>query len=216
MIRNMKLTGLVVITALAIGSIGASTATADEFKSEAASGELLGAGESEVFKVQGGEIKCTTAKYAGAVSSTSFSSFSMSATYSGCTFAGLAATINMNGCTYKTNINTSAGNTTGTVDVVCPAGKEITVTAPSVGTAKCIVHVPAQTGLSTVSYSNVGAGTTKEVHAHISITNEKFSQTAGTAETGNCATADNQTNGTYTKTIHITGWSLFHFGWSVS
>jgi hypothetical protein len=119
---------------------------------------------------------------------------------------GLASTIDMNGCDYLVHVSLTAGDTTGTVDVVCPVGQEITVTAPAVGTKKCIVHVPPQTGLTTGTGTNVGsAGPTSEITLSLALTGLKYSQTAGTAESGNCLTADNTTTGTYTGKALITG-----------
>ena len=206
MTRNLRSLCAVLAAALALGLTTASMAGADAFTTEAVNVTVTGAQEgTDVMKVHGGEVKCTTVKYSASVTSTSSSQVTASPTFSGCTFAGLAGTINMNGCDYLLKVNTEAGNTTLTQDVVCPSGKEITITAPSVGTAKCIIHIPAQTGLGPASAANVGAGTTREVTITAAVTNMKYSQTAGTAETGNCATADNTTGGTYTGKALLTG-----------
>ena len=206
MIRNLKFLGLALVAALAMSSVVASMASADVITSEASSTTLTGGQEgTDVFQVHGGEIKCTTVKYTGSIASNPASFATVTPTYSGCTFAGLAATVNTNGCSYKVNVTAGAGITTGTVDVVCAEGKEITVTAPSIGTAKCIVHVPAQTGLTSGTAANVGTTTTREITLTIAINNIKYNQTAGTAETGNCATADNTTGGTYNGKALVTG-----------
>jgi hypothetical protein len=109
----------------------------------------------------------------------------------------------MNGCQYRINI--LAIGTTGSFDIVCTGSNEITITAPAVGTKKCIKHIPAQTDLTTVTATNIGTGTTREITLDINITNIKYSQTMGTSETGNCATADNTTGGTWTGTAVFTG-----------
>ncbi len=206
MTRNLFSLCAVLAAALALGLTTAGTAGADVFTTEAVNVMVTGAQEgTDVFKLHGGEVKCTTVKYTASVSSGSSSQVTASPTYSGCTFAGLAATIGMNGCDYLLKINAEAGNTTLTEDVVCPSGKEITITAPSVGTAKCITHIPPQTGLGPASAVNVGSLATREVTITAGVTNMKYSQTAGTAETGNCATADNTTGGTYTGKALLTG-----------
>jgi hypothetical protein len=215
MIRNLKFLGLALVAALAMSSVVASMASADVITSEKAGvTTLTGKQEgTDVFKVHGGQVNCTTVNYSGSFT-TGASNVLVAPTYSGCTFAGLASTIDMNGCQYRVNINAAAGNTTGTVDIVCSAGQEITVTAPSVGTKKCIIHVPGvagpepppkNQGLTGGTGTNVGSGTTRELTLDINITNIVYSQTAGTAETGNCATADNTTGGTYTGTAIVTG-----------
>jgi hypothetical protein len=205
MIHNLKFLGMALVAALAMSSALAAVASADVMTSESAAATTI-SGQQEgtnVMKVDGGEVKCTTVTYTGSFTSPA-SSASVTPTYSGCTFVGLTTTVDMNGCTYKGNL-TAGASTSGTVDIVCTGTNEITITAPSVGTKKCILHIPAQTGLSTVTGTNIGAGTTREGTADINITNIKYSQTAGTAETGNCATADNTTNGTYTGTATFTG-----------
>jgi len=205
MIRNLKFLGLALVAALAMSSVLVSMASADVITSESGGVTTAkGTGSLGVFKVHGGEVKCSVVSYSGSFSSGG-STASVTPTYEKCSFAGLSATIDMNTCSYKVNIN-GGSSTEGTVDVVCTkAGDEITVTAPSVGTKKCIVHVPAQTGLTSGTGTNIGSGTTREITLDINITNIKYSQTAGTAETGNCATADNTTLGTYTGTAIVTG-----------
>jgi len=205
MIRNLKFLGIALVAALAMSSVFAAAASADVITSESASSTTITGkqGGTDTFKVDGGEVKCTTVTYTGSFSSGASSAL-LTPTYSGCTFAGLASTIDMNGCQYRGNIQ--AGSSTGaTVDIVCTGSNEITVTAPSVGTKKCILHIPAQTGLTSATGTNIGSGTTREGTGDININNIKYSQTAGTAETGNCATADNTTGGTYTGTAVFTG-----------
>jgi len=205
MIHKLKFLGIALVAALAMSSVLAAAAPADVITSESAgvttiTGKMEG---TDIFKVHGGEVKCNSVSYTGTFSSGA-SSVLLTPTYSGCTFAGLASAVDMNGCQYRANV-TGGASTAGSVDIVCTGSNEITVTAPSVGTKKCIVHIPAQTDLTAGAGTNIGAGATREGTGDINITNIKYSQTAGTAETGNCATADNTTGGTYTGTATFTG-----------
>jgi len=209
MTRNIGSLGVTLVVALALGLAAAGGVGADVLTTEFTPAIGTGAQEGmDLLRVHGGEFKCTSIKYAATVSSLSTSSISTTPTYSGCTFIGLAASVNMNGCTLKFNASPKAGNTTLTEDVVCPEGKEITVTSPTVGAPKCFLHFPPQTGLGPASVANIGTTTTKEVTMSLAITNLGYSQTTGTAETGNCATADNTTNGAYTGKALITGENL--------
>jgi len=209
MTLDLRPLGAMLVTAIALGLTIVGIANADVLTAESTPALGIGAQEgTDVMKVDGGEVKCTSRDYEGTVHSSPSSQVRGKAKSKGCTFAGLAATVNMNECEYVTNFNATAGNTTLTQDVACPSGKEITITAPSVGTAKCIIHVPPQTGLGPGSAANAGAGTTREVTVSLNITNIKYSQTAGTAETGNCATADSTTGGTYTGSILFTAKNL--------
>jgi len=183
----------------------ASIASADDLTAESYPVTLTGNedGTPGIAVTHGGEIKCTTVKVQGTLKEAS-TTITLTPSVSGCTFAGLSATANFNGCDFLVHID-GEGKTTGSVDAVCPAGKEITLTAPSVGTAKCILHAPAQTGVRLGTGTNIGAGATREVTLHLNLTGVKYSQTAGTAETGNCATADNTTNGSFTSKALATG-----------
>jgi hypothetical protein len=207
MIRNLKFLGLALVAALAMSSVAVSMASADVITSESGGVTSVSGSQegTDAFKVHGGQVNCTTVTYTGSFSSGASSAL-VTPHYTTCTFAGLAATIAMNGCQYRVNV-TGGTSTEGSVDIVCTGSNEITVTAPSVGKAKCIVHVPAQTDLTSGTVTKLGSGTTRELTLDINITNIKYSQTMGTAETGNCATADNTTGGTYTGTALVTGFS---------
>lgn len=208
MIKNLKVLGLALVALVALSAAMASAASADNFTATEApvtvTGEQDGGAVLDKFTVDGGTVECKKTTYVGTSAVVTFSTLTVTPTYHECTFIGLAATVNMNGCDYLLHINTAAGNTTGTVDIVCEAGKEITVTAPSVGTAKCIVHIPPKVGLGTITYSKVGAGTTEEVTGVINIAGIGYSQTAGEG-LGKCASALNTTNGTYVGKAIFTG-----------
>jgi len=205
MIRKSKFLGPVLIVALAMCSFAVSAASGDVITSESGSVTTVSGLEegADVWKFHAGELKCTTVSYAGSFSSGA-SSVLVTPAYSGCTTAGLAAAIDMNGCQYRVNM-TSGTSTEGSIDIVCIGSNEITVTAPPIGTKKCIKHIPAQTDLTALTGTNVGSGTTREITLDINITNMKYSQTAGTAETGNCTTADNTTGGIWTGKAIFTG-----------
>jgi hypothetical protein len=209
MIRNLKFLGLALVAVLAMSAVGAGAASADEFKAESAPLTLTAKqGEpTDTFSTHAGNVKCTTATYKGTQATTSATTIRVAPTYSGCTFVGLNSTITTNGCEYLFHVPATAGVTTGTVDIVCTGSNEITVTAPNpaLGKAKCIVHVPPQTGLGVVTYSNLGAGATREVKVSVKLTGLKYSQTAGVAESGNCETKDNTTTGTYEGSATVTG-----------
>jgi len=208
MIRTLRFLGVAVLASVALSAV-ASSASADTFFSEENKTVTLTGTqeETDIFAVHAGEVKCKHVGYVGTVSNSPTTTVKVKPTYKECTFVGLAATVNVGTCEYLFHINDVVANdTTGTVDIVCPSG-DITVTAPSAGTAKCIVHVPAQTGLGTATFKNVGAamGSTREVTVEVHLTGIKYSQTAGTAETGNCTTADNTVNGTYKGKALVTG-----------
>ncbi|HEV2790849.1 MAG TPA: hypothetical protein VGV69_06080, partial [Solirubrobacterales bacterium] len=59
------------------------------------------------------------------------------------------ATVNMNGCDYLFHLGAEGNN--ATVDLVCPAGKDATITA---GGGACVAHIAPFTGKSNVALSN--------------------------------------------------------------
>jgi hypothetical protein len=170
MTRNLKVLSLAVVAALAMTAVMASAAQATKFTTSASSGTLTATQTSEqVFTTDAGTVRCSTSNQEGAFSSTSFESLEVSASYSGCkAFGFLSATVAMGNCKYKF---TGAGQTGGKAlaDVVCSSG-EITV-----NTFGCVVHVPAQSNLSSVTFTN-GAG---DVNASANLTGIHYTQTEG-------------------------------------
>jgi hypothetical protein len=84
---------------------------------------------------------------------------------------GISITTDFNGCDYVLHIGQTTGGLAntygGTVDIVCPAGKEILWTAwlsesahtTEPNSPKCIFHIPPQTGLTGAHASDTGNGT---------------------------------------------------------
>ena len=210
MTRNLKFLGMALVAALAMSAVAASLASADEFKSENENTTLTGAQEKHLeggiekndrFGTDGGVFECTTATYSGTQAVKSATSVKLTPSYSGCSFAGLSATIDMNSCFYRFTLG---AGTTGEADIECTiAGDEITVTVGPVATLRCITHVPPQK-IGGITYSNIGSGTTREITATINTSTLHYSQTAGTGS-GACATADGTTNGSYVGAAKVTG-----------
>jgi hypothetical protein len=208
MMRNLKVLGLALVAVFAMSAVAASMASADTLKSEPSQTVTLKGSqeENDVFGITAGNTSCKQVTYT-ATTPTPTSSVAATPAYpekttggeQNCTSLGFPAKIELNGCSYKFAIGAA---TTGTLDVVCPVGKEITVVASSGGVTKCIIHVPAQTALGTITYTNVGAGTTREVTVSAKITTLKYSHTAGEG-LGKC-TAGTGTTGTYTGKAVIT------------
>lgn len=211
MMRNLKVLGLALSTIiLALSAAAVSTASADTFTADSTPVALTGSQEgNDVFTITAGNTTCKEVKYTG-TSASKVTTISVTPSYpektaggeQNCTSLGLPALIETNGCTYLFHIGVA---TEGTLDIVCPAGKEITVTAGYNVTTKCTIHVPGQTGLSKITYINAGtgAGTTRELLVQAAITNLKYSHTTGTGF-AHC-TAGSGTTGSYTGQARVTG-----------
>ncbi len=178
-----------------------------QIQSESAPVTLTGqqhAGGSSVFGTTAGSFKCTEGSYTGELSGTASIEFEMtSVAYGGCTAFGLyTGTIETNGCHYRftvTKIN--EGKREGRFDLSCPAETEITATATQAGVPKCTIHVPPQTGLGTVTYTNIGSGTTREITLDVKLTGIKYTHTTGIG-LGSCASGSGET-GTFETSVSI-------------
>lgn len=117
-------------------------------------GEQLG---EHRFTVEGftKEVKCPIVRFASEIAAEAETISGVTAEYKGigeskCKAFGLNATVSMNECTYTLKTGTEIEKemlTRGTVDIVCPTGKVITIV-----TATCEVQVGPQTGLGPVDY----------------------------------------------------------------
>jgi hypothetical protein len=214
MTRNLKLLGLALIAVFATSAVTTSVASADTFTTEGGvsvfvTGKQTGAGD--VLTTTAGTAKCKEIIYAGAGIPSGSTTFSIFPNYpektggvQNCTAFGFPAVVNPNGCTFLFHIGAA---TTGTMDIVCAAGKEFTITASAGLTTKCVVHIPAQTGLGTITYKNSGSGSTREVEIAINISTLKYAHTSAKAEAsglGSC-TAGSATNGSYVGSFNLTG-----------
>lgn len=207
MIRNLKALGLALVAAFAMSGVAASAASADSFTTEKAPVNVTGTtdpGTTESVVTTAGSVTCHGV-YIGTVSNVSTTTIEVAPTYNNCTALGFpGSVVHVNNCKYVFHINSAAGVTTGTVDIVCPAGEELTVTALSAGTLKCTIHIGTQTDLSSVTYTSVGSGTTREVTVNVLITNLKYKHTsAGATGLGKC-TKGSATNGTYSGKAIVT------------
>jgi hypothetical protein len=179
---------LVVALLFSIGALTGSAASASQFHSE---GEFTTFSGSQVnthkFRSTAGEVTCGKATFQGSINAKTWSWITVNATYSECHTiifgSTISSTVNMNGCGYTLWSNEL-------VDLTCPAGKVITVTA-----AGCTISTPSQT-FAWFEYSN------KE-NKHINLTAHggfiKYSHTGFTCGTGS------GTNGTYDGTTTFAG-----------
>jgi len=207
MSRNLKALGLALVAVLAMSALTAAGASAEafQFKAEKTPTTTLSGkqhGAADVFTTDTGSVSCNEAKYAGTVTGTEVTEVTVTPTYSECTAFGLFnVPIDTNGCQYKFTVLTKVGaNYEGKVDVVCPAGQVIKVTAPL-----CTVTVGAQNNVpGTITYTNVGAGATREITVDVNLTGltyEEHRPLFGICENNTVLTHD----GTYVGAGLVTG-----------
>lgn len=198
MIRNLKVLGLALVALLAMTAVAASAASAaPEFHGEKAPVVFEGSQtEQHVFTTNAGTVKCTIATFSGENATTTSTTATLTPKYEKCTaFGFLGATVDVNACSYTFHLVANSSPATATVDINCPAGKTIDVTSTG-----CVLHVPAQAGLSHVTFANTGEGTARDVDATINIGSIKYTQTSG------CLGGEGTfTNGTYKGTATVKG-----------
>jgi hypothetical protein len=211
--RKLKTLGVMLVAVFAMSAVVAASASADDFTAEKNTVTLTGDQDKglDKFTTTVGIVSCNEVKYHG-TATTGSTTVKIAPTYNGCTGFGFPATIHMNGCEYAltlTEQKPEVGPTTTTVEIVCPTGKEITITAVAAGTTKCTVHVPPQTGpsgttgLKHIEWHNVGAGQTRELTGTITITGITYKHTEGTG-LGKCTTGHSET-GSYNGLATVTG-----------
>lgn len=120
--------------------------------------------EPFIFTIENGMGLECSATYSGEVNK-AVEQLEVLPSYSGCNIFGASATVNMEGCKYRFNANTTD------VDLVCPSGKVVKVV---IGT--CEVQFGSQEGLNAVSYVN-NAGPPKTVTVKATVTGVKYNKT---------------------------------------
>jgi hypothetical protein len=143
---------LLALQAIGISAAQASEYTASAYPSTATSSSVAG---SKTFTTPGGTVQCDS--HGQSTLNAASSTATITPTYTNCkAFGFLNATVSMNGCTYVSHAGAriSLGNYNNSIDVSCPAGQSISITA---GTCKLLI--PAQTGLKNVETTNLAGGT---------------------------------------------------------
>jgi hypothetical protein len=201
--KNLKILGLAFVAMLAIGATAVPAASAVKMTAEGYPTTLTGAsdpGIGNVVAVTAGNVSCPNSTYLGVLAAAS-TTVSVAPNFTGCTAFGFPGTMDVNECTLLLHGVEASFNST--VDFVCPAGKEMTLTVTSAGTSKCMLHIPSQAGLGTVTVTPVGAGATREITLDVNVTGIKYTHTAGSG-LGACASGSG-TNGTLTAKTLLTG-----------
>ena len=198
--RNLKALGLALFAVLALSATAGAVAQADQFKSETAGAAQL-SGELELssvsnFKTTAGTAQCFFGTFTGTMGSSPSTALTLTPSFSGCTCVGIGCLAEINGCKFILKLGAA---TTGSMDISCSAGKEITFS-----NNKCIIHVPPQTGLGTVTFSNTGFGATRELTVSLNLEKIKYKHTKNGTGVGVCTSGEG-TTGTWTGSLMLTG-----------
>lgn len=188
---KLKILSLVLGAMLAMGATGASAA---EFHAAATPVEFTGTQTTNhVFKFKAGTVTCKKAAFAGTLAVTTATSLKLSPSYAECTFNGVNATVDVNGCTYA---YTASSATSGQIAINCPEGKTLVFTGPS-----CTVTVAAQGPLNKMKYETTGTSPNRDFDIIHEVTEIKYTQ-SGAGCLGGSGTF---TDGTYTGAATVKG-----------
>lgn len=195
MTRNIKALGLALLAAFAFSALAVQTASADTTKHQfATTGEAptVLTGEQEAgegkhkFTVGEATLTCEHVTFSGTVSGTEADHVSVVPSYTEChdSSGSVPVTVHVNGCTFTFHSDTEetgegeSATTHAPVDIVCPSGKEITITI-SEAEKPCVVHVPPQTGLHGVTYTNITENEKDAVTVTATVNDIKATSTGG-------------------------------------
>lgn len=176
MARNLKALGLTLFAALAIGAMSASAATAEpfDFVSEIANPTITGSPDGKLtWGFDLGKVGCLHVTEEGAGGEATESPHEiLTPTFAECTFAGIPANIDVNGCSFEYNTGEiEGGNFEGDMDIVCAPGKSVEFTA-----AGCTITLLAQNGLKKVTFTNKGEKKGREVTVDLNITGVSYEE----------------------------------------
>jgi hypothetical protein len=180
MSRNLKVLGLALVALFALSAISASAAFAESTFTTTAGATLTGnqpTGTTQKFTVTGQTTSCTNVKFEAIAPSADFASVDVAANYEGCTAAGFTAHIEgfaktaaqigeAGKCWYTLNANGSSA-------LKCNGG-DVTVNA-----SPCVVHVPAQSFASGLTFHNSEGVTPDDVTVTFNVTGIRGTHTDG-------------------------------------
>jgi len=167
----LKALGFVMLLALVVMALSAPGALAGPvlFQAEeypaALSGEQEGS-EGHLLTAEGLSVKCNSATVAGELPEMA-EEVLMALVHTECTAGGLAATVAAEGCQFRANANVED------IDVVCPTGKAIKVTAAA---GQCELTVGSQEGLKNVDFVNK-EGPPSMVSVEVALEGVKYTKT---------------------------------------
>jgi hypothetical protein len=191
-----------VLAVAAIGAVSASAAQAGDLTvGTPGSGSAIITAETDVineFKVKTGLWRCTTIKFSPTTVTNGATTVTVHPEYSGCKTFGVTATTSTTGCNYLFHTTAAAGGT-ATWDIVCEAGKEITVTPTGIN---CILHFPSQNGLTGITFDKAVNATTgkDDLTMTINVSGIHYTETGA-----GCISPGTHTDGTYTGSVTING-----------
>ncbi|HEX9966743.1 MAG TPA: S1 family peptidase [Solirubrobacterales bacterium] len=155
-----------------------------------------------VFTTHFGAISCNEVTFTKELTAVPVALIRVEPKYAGCTTAmGAMVPVDTNGCAFEFVPSTFAGgNFEGRVHLLCPSGQRIDITTPG-----CRITVGSQLKKGAVTYTNIGAGATREISVDLNLVNLLYEE-HNVTPLNNCAqNTKPTTSGTYTGSELVTG-----------
>lgn len=177
----VKRLSLLLGVVLVVAGLSASAAYAVDFHSEASHKTVSATSTgNHVAVVAGAQMTCKKAHFHETIEpGIIWDTVTSTVKHTECTFLFFSVSVNPNGCAFTLHDN-------GEVDIVGAS-----CTGISFEGAGCKVVIPAQTGLSSVSYTNTGSGSGRKVDLNFQIKGMKYTAS------GLCPVTGTKTNGEY-------------------
>jgi hypothetical protein len=199
MLRNLRILGLTVFAALAIGAVGASAASASpQFHFESEHTILTGQQTTvNALAFDVGVVKCGVVQFGGTKAVLTSTTITLTPTFDNCLLnEAEEVTFTHNGCNFLYHIGANTEHLTGTISIECPEGELIEIDAP-----ECTITIPPQGNLGTVTFTNEGAEMTRSVVFDHGVAGLHYVEHGA-----GCANETGTTNnGTYSGKVTITG-----------
>jgi hypothetical protein len=201
MIRRLKTLGLCLPAVRALSAVVAGSASA-QFESEGTATTVtrsVNNVQSFQYQAEGMKVECKIVEGTGTIKGTATTEFEWAPEYKECSTALGPIDVNFNGCSYQFTAPVALRSLT--LHIICPAGKRITTTVTDgSGNSICTLNVGPQTPGGTITGSNVGTGTTREIKVSLATTGIVTERTGSTL----CGPATSST-GTYSGDVTFTG-----------
>ena len=144
---------------------------------------------------EAGTVSCAEAGYKGTMAQTTTTTLTIAPEFASCEAFGFAnSEVLFNGCAYVLHRGESAESLEGSLDIECPAGKAIEVLAHVRGLLKCRVTIGAQSGLATITETNKGTGSSRDIALDVALSGLSYAQEAGEG-LGKCSSGSFENGG---------------------
>lgn len=175
LVHNLKVLGVSVIAALALGTALASASQAKGvFGAEQYTAFVKGTPTNELTFSGGGKSGTCVGDFNASMTAVS-ATLEVAPEYANCktTLGSSPVTVALNGCTYSWTVDTVSSSTSGSGagTIKCPAGKEMIISLyddksqQEQGIARCAWGIAAQGPVGSIGYTNLGSGKTTHIEA---------------------------------------------------